>query len=96
MPESIARPAEAKSGFWAELDSFKSPESKSIANLPVVGGKAPSADKLRLPNGKDTLIVFLRHCGCPCEFFRVQYACGLRRELKCFHLHVYVMVNCTL
>ncbi|KAG6077637.1 hypothetical protein E4U33_001195 [Claviceps sp. LM78 group G4] len=65
MSESIARPAEAKSSFWAELDSFKSPESKSIANLPVVEGEAPSTDKLRLPNGKDTLILFLRHCGCP-------------------------------
>ncbi|KAG5968639.1 hypothetical protein E4U57_005168 [Claviceps arundinis] len=65
MSEPISRPAEAKSGFWAELESFKSPESKSIANLPVVGGKAPSTDKLRVPNGKDNLIVFLRHCGCP-------------------------------
>lgn len=74
MSESIARPAEAKSGFWAELESFKSPESKSIANLPVVGGKAPSTDKLRVPNGKDNLIVFLRHCGCPCKFFRSCFA----------------------
>ncbi|KAG6005506.1 hypothetical protein E4U21_007900 [Claviceps maximensis] len=65
MSESAANPAEPKSGFWAEFESFKSPEAKAIANLPVVGGKAPSAAKLPLHPGEKTLLLFLRHCGCP-------------------------------
>lgn len=67
MSESSAQAAEAKSGFWTEVESFKSPEAKPIANLPAVGEKAPSTAKLPLRSGEKTLILFLRHCGCPCK-----------------------------
>ncbi|KAG6042010.1 hypothetical protein E4U41_007106 [Claviceps citrina] len=67
MSASTAKPADVahKSGFWAELESFKTPEAKSVAELPVVGAKAPSAAKLPLPDGRKSIILFLRHCGCP-------------------------------
>ncbi|OAA46660.1 Thioredoxin-like fold protein [Beauveria brongniartii RCEF 3172] len=54
-----------QSGFWAEIESLKSPEKKEVAKLPKVGAAAPSSDKIPLPDGKPTVIVFLRHCGCP-------------------------------
>ncbi|KAG5928929.1 hypothetical protein E4U42_007634 [Claviceps africana] len=86
MSESVAKPAEAKSGFWAEVESFKSPEVKSIANLPVVGEKAPSNAKLSLPNGQKSLILFLRHCGCPFAektFKRLAALSDKHRDIRC-------------
>lgn len=56
-----------QSGLWAEIESLKSPEKKEVAELPKTGAAAPSSDKLPLPDGKPTVIVFLRHCGCPCK-----------------------------
>ncbi|KAM3526530.1 hypothetical protein MY4038_006797 [Beauveria bassiana] len=54
-----------RSGFWAEIETLKSPEKKEVAKLRSVGAAAPSSDKIPLPDGKPTVIVFLRHCGCP-------------------------------
>ncbi|KAG5983094.1 hypothetical protein E4U55_000850 [Claviceps digitariae] len=86
MSESAAKPTDAKSGFWAEVESFKSPEAKSIANLPVVGEKAPSTAKLPLPSGGKTLVLFLRHCGCPFAektFKRLAAISDLHRDVRC-------------
>ncbi|CAJ2506887.1 Uu.00g080730.m01.CDS01 [Anthostomella pinea] len=47
---------------WA---SFKTPAKKEIAPVPEVGTKAPVNENLKLPADKPTIIVFLRHCGCP-------------------------------
>lgn len=52
--------------FTKELQSFKSPPPKETAPVPKVGDPAPSHDKLKLPD-KPTIVVFLRHCGCPCK-----------------------------
>ncbi|CAN8096530.1 unnamed protein product [Discula destructiva] len=59
--------AELKDHFWKEVESFKTPPPKEIAPLPKVGEDARQhADsKLQLPKDKPTIIVFLRHCGCP-------------------------------
>lgn len=38
---------------------------KEVAEVPEVGAAAPSSDKISLTDGKPTVIVFLRHCGCP-------------------------------
>ncbi|OAR00347.1 hypothetical protein LLEC1_00311 [Akanthomyces lecanii] len=54
-----------QSGLWAEIESLKSPEKKEVAEVPKIGVAAPSSDKIPLPDGKPTVIVFLRHCGCP-------------------------------
>ncbi|OAA54423.1 Thioredoxin-like fold protein [Cordyceps fumosorosea ARSEF 2679] len=54
-----------QSGFWAEIESLKTPEKKEIAEVPKVGAAAPSSNRIPLPDGKPTVIVFLRHCGCP-------------------------------
>ncbi|KAG6013394.1 hypothetical protein E4U43_007313 [Claviceps pusilla] len=86
MSESSAQPAEAKSGFWTEVESFKSPEAKPIANLPVVGQKAPSTAKLPLRSGEKTLILFLRHCGCPFAektFKQLAALSDMHRDLHC-------------
>jgi len=55
--------------FQQELNSWKTPSVVSTSPVPEVGVKAPSTSKLELPNpnGKPTVITFLRHCGCPCK-----------------------------
>ncbi|KAF4466748.1 thioredoxin-like fold [Fusarium albosuccineum] len=57
--------AAANTGFWKELESWKTPAAKEVAPPVEVGSKAPWSQELRLPDGKPTLVVFLRHCGCP-------------------------------
>ncbi|KAF4984379.1 hypothetical protein FZEAL_423 [Fusarium zealandicum] len=52
-------------GFWQELESWKTPVAKDVAPRVEIGAKAPSSTELHLPDGKPTLVVFLRHCGCP-------------------------------
>ncbi|XXG96547.1 mtDNA inheritance, partitioning of the mitochondrial organelle [Hypoxylon texense] len=48
-----------------EWESFKTPPAKEVAPVPKVGEKAPVHPNLTLPSDKPTVIVFLRHCGCP-------------------------------
>ncbi len=62
-----ANAPQRQSGLWAEIESLKSPEKKEVAEVPKVGAAAPSSDKIPLPDGKPTVVVFLRHCGCPCK-----------------------------
>ncbi|RFN47192.1 thioredoxin-like fold protein [Fusarium flagelliforme] len=70
MPQEIATTAatatasgDANTGFWKELDSWKTPIAKQVGPQVEVGAKAPWSQRLRLPDGKPTLVVFLRHCG---------------------------------
>ncbi|KAJ6519134.1 hypothetical protein C8R45DRAFT_13374 [Mycena sanguinolenta] len=53
--------------FGQELKSFWVPPAKTTQPPPAVGSKAPSSDSLPFPNpdGRPTVITFLRHCGCP-------------------------------
>lgn len=62
--------AQPKSGFWAEIESLKTPAVKDVAPAPKVGSPAPSTAQIPLPDGRKTLVVFLRHCGCPCKLNR--------------------------
>ncbi|KAI1494778.1 hypothetical protein F5X96DRAFT_615341 [Biscogniauxia mediterranea] len=48
-----------------EWESFKTPPVKEVQPVPQVGSPAPVNENLKLPSDKPTLIVFLRHCGCP-------------------------------
>ncbi|KAI6091952.1 hypothetical protein F4821DRAFT_225918 [Hypoxylon rubiginosum] len=48
-----------------EWESFKTPPAKDVQPVPKVGEKAPVHPNLILPSDKPTVIVFLRHCGCP-------------------------------
>ncbi|OAQ68241.1 thioredoxin-like fold protein [Pochonia chlamydosporia 170] len=64
-PDHNTQPAAAKSGLWAEIESLKSPEAKNVAAEPKVGAQAPTAPELSLPDGRKTIVLFLRHCGCP-------------------------------
>ncbi|KAH8761918.1 hypothetical protein BGZ57DRAFT_576851 [Hyaloscypha finlandica] len=43
------------------------PPPIEIAPAPVLGTRAPASSKLRLPalDGRPSVVVFLRHCGCP-------------------------------
>lgn len=63
-----AQPAEKETTFWDELNSLKTPQRKEITPAPKVGSKAPKSDKIPLSDGKATVILFLRHCGCPCKY----------------------------
>ncbi|KAJ7656359.1 hypothetical protein DFH06DRAFT_1045719 [Mycena polygramma] len=53
--------------FWQELNSFRFPEAKTTQPPPQIGSKAPSSGRLPLPrpDGRPTVLTFLRHCGCP-------------------------------
>jgi len=44
------------------------PPPVEIASAPVLGTRAPATNLLRLPvaDGRPSIVVFLRHCGCPC------------------------------
>lgn len=46
------------------------PPPTEVASAPVIGAKAPSSLKLPMPfgDGRPIIVVFLRHCGCPCEY----------------------------
>lgn len=59
--------AELKDHFFKELQSFKSPPARQVAPVPKVGESAPQHELLELSRDKPTIIVFLRHCGCPCK-----------------------------
>lgn len=54
--------------FQQELSSWFSPtpaNTNTPPEAPAIGSKAPDTAKLRVGNGKPTVIAFLRHCGCP-------------------------------
>ncbi|CZT50526.1 uncharacterized protein RSE6_11532 [Rhynchosporium secalis] len=53
--------------FQQELSSWASPNPVTTSPAPEIGTKAPSTSKLSFPSsdGKQTVITFLRHCGCP-------------------------------
>ncbi|PVH94248.1 hypothetical protein DM02DRAFT_618767 [Periconia macrospinosa] len=53
--------------WQAELSSWQSPSHLNIKDVPNVGSQAPSSSKLIVPapDGKPTILCFLRHCGCP-------------------------------
>ncbi|KAI0023233.1 hypothetical protein F4780DRAFT_730487 [Xylariomycetidae sp. FL0641] len=51
--------------FAQELESFKTPTAKEIKPIPGIGMPAPFNGNLELPDDRPTIIVFLRHCGCP-------------------------------
>jgi hypothetical protein len=44
------------------------PPPVEVAATPILGTRAPTSSKLRLPigDGRSTIVIFLRHCGCPC------------------------------
>ncbi|KAH7313265.1 hypothetical protein B0I35DRAFT_479968 [Stachybotrys elegans] len=54
-----------KSGFMRELETFKTLPPRDLQPVPQVGSEAPRSAKIALSDGWPTLIVFLRHCGCP-------------------------------
>lgn len=86
-PDHNTQPAAAKSGLWAEIESLKSPEAKNVAAEPKVGAQAPTAPELSLPDGRKTIVLFLRHCGCPCKHRR---SSGLGLSSVCCRIrHVY-------
>ncbi|KAL8367328.1 hypothetical protein RB595_009167 [Gaeumannomyces hyphopodioides] len=48
-----------------EAQSYVAPPAKEVAATLQLGDRAPSSAKLPFPTGKPTIVVFLRHCGCP-------------------------------
>lgn len=65
--ETTIMTAELKDHFFKELQSLKSPAPRDVAPVPKVGDPAPTHHLLELPHDKPAIIVFLRHCGCPCK-----------------------------
>ncbi|KAF2755803.1 hypothetical protein EJ05DRAFT_478764 [Pseudovirgaria hyperparasitica] len=53
--------------FTQELKSWLSPKRLIVSDTPEIGRPAPSTAKMKIPceDGKPTVVVFLRHCGCP-------------------------------
>lgn len=50
-----------------EAQSYVAPAAKEVASALKPGDRAPSSANLPFPTGKPTIVVFLRHCGCPCK-----------------------------
>lgn len=50
------------------------PAPIEVAAPPVIGTKAPGNSTLRVPgnDGRPSVVVFLRHAGCPCGFSSVE------------------------
>ncbi|PQE05432.1 Thioredoxin-like fold protein [Rutstroemia sp. NJR-2017a BVV2] len=50
-----------------EFNSWLTPTAVDVQPAPEIGSKAPSSERLTFPHpdGKPTIITFLRHCGCP-------------------------------
>lgn len=57
---------EVSSAVSQEVRSSQAPPKKEVAPVPKFGDKAPVSEKLSFRHDKPTVIVFLRHCGCPC------------------------------
>ncbi|CAD6442699.1 2485c0fb-1e34-4d0d-ad63-495595e5ab1f [Sclerotinia trifoliorum] len=53
--------------FQQELSSWLPQSPTNVQSPPEINSTAPSSSKLPFPNpnGKPTIITFLRHCGCP-------------------------------
>jgi len=51
--------------FQQELSSWWAPKGQEVAQAPSIGDKAPTVEKLQVNSGTSTIILFLRHCGCP-------------------------------
>ncbi|KAF2435770.1 hypothetical protein EJ08DRAFT_729643 [Tothia fuscella] len=53
--------------FYQEYSSWWSPPAKRLSPTPSIGQRAPSTARLPLPppDGRPTIVTFLRHCGCP-------------------------------
>jgi len=53
--------------FQQELSSWfaPNPPSLEVAEIPALQTKAPNTPQLHLTPGQPTIIIFLRHCGCP-------------------------------
>ncbi|KAK7728350.1 hypothetical protein SLS53_009261 [Cytospora paraplurivora] len=73
--------------FSQEFQSFKTPPAKQVAPVPKVGEPAPKHEKLKLDQGKPTIIVFLRHCGCP-------FAEKTFRDLTAFSIKHHPQIHC--
>lgn len=61
--------------FRQEVALWWSPGHLQTAQVPEIGTKAPTSDRLKLPaaDTNPTLITFLRHCGCPCKPAHFRY-----------------------
>ncbi|KEY64315.1 hypothetical protein S7711_06359 [Stachybotrys chartarum IBT 7711] len=65
MEPALQPQPQQKSSFWQEVDTLRAPPPKDVAPAPKLGSEAPTSPKLPLADGRPTLVVFLRHCGCP-------------------------------
>lgn len=59
-------PPRPQSQHNRQHDAEKHPHE--VAPVPIMGGRAPQSEQIRFPSAKPTVILFLRHCGCPCKF----------------------------
>lgn len=50
-----------------EWESWKTPTAKEVKAAPKPGEKAPVNENFHFKTDKPTLVVFMRHCGCPCK-----------------------------
>ena len=53
--------------FQQEVASWTFPSKLPSTSIPSIGANVPSTSQLHLPepDGKPTILTFLRHCGCP-------------------------------
>ncbi|EAA27766.1 hypothetical protein GE21DRAFT_4285 [Neurospora crassa] len=63
FPPININPPQAQSQPNRQHDPEKQPHE--VSPVPLVGGRAPQSEQIRFPSAKPTVVLFLRHCGCP-------------------------------
>ncbi|EGO57705.1 hypothetical protein NEUTE1DRAFT_81510 [Neurospora tetrasperma FGSC 2508] len=63
FPPINVNPPQAQSQPNRQHDPEKQPHE--VSPVPLVGGRAPQSEQIRFPSAKPTVVLFLRHCGCP-------------------------------
>ncbi|KAF2161056.1 hypothetical protein M409DRAFT_69931 [Zasmidium cellare ATCC 36951] len=70
--------------FQQEFASWFAPKVPPTSEPPKIGDVAPTTTKLPLDNNKQTVIAFLRHCGCPFAektFLRLREAAKTHQDI---------------
>ncbi|KPM46208.1 hypothetical protein AK830_g302 [Neonectria ditissima] len=85
MAQDNTKNSASTGGFLQGFESWKSPTPKDVGPSLKVGFKAPPSAQLPLSDGRPTIVVFLRHCGCPFAEKTFKTLAALSDEYKNVH-----------
>lgn len=78
--------------LWNDLVSVLPASHPPLSPLPTIGSQAPQPPKLGLSNySADTLIAFVRHCGCPFAESEVKQLAKVANEVSSLRIVIVAM-----